>query len=55
MAAQGFHEAKERVLSGQRRPGGDGAVTERALGVADQQGRAGALLHAQSLARRAPA
>src|SRR5262249_18132034 len=48
-------EAQERLVLLQVRPGRQRPIPKRARGVADEQGRAGALLDAEALARRAPA
>ena len=55
VARERLGEAQERAALGQVRPGGHGAVAQRQLRVADEQGRVGALLHAQPFAGRAPA
>src|SRR5262249_59427369 len=51
---QRFGEAAEGLVVVQVGPGGQGAVAQRAARVADEQGRGGALLDAEALARRAP-
>src|SRR5262249_789264 len=52
---QGLGEARERVVRRQLGPGRQCPVAQRALGVADHEAEAGALLHAEALAAGTPA
>src|SRR5262249_40535594 len=55
VASQGFGEAKEFRILVQDRPGGQGALPQRQLRIADEQCRIGAALDAESLTCWTPA
>src|SRR5216683_4656975 len=55
MAGDGIGKSEEFGAVTQCGPGGQGALTQRQLGIANEHGRVGPALDSQSLAGRAPA
>src|SRR6266852_5151847 len=55
MTGDGFGEAEEFGIVRERRPCRQRALAQRQLGIANQHGRIGSALHAQSFTCRTPA